>query len=118
MMVLHCMPLARWEQLQGADCFGEASVAAEGFVHCSSIEYFWRVAPNFLNDTEPLALLMLDVDKIPAEIRWEDSDNCGRAYPHVYGTVPTRAVAAVLPFLRNADGSWCKNEELSAFADR
>lgn len=118
MMILHCMPLSQWENVRHGDCFGEDSVRAEGFVHCSSIEYFWRVAPNFRDASEELVLLMLDTDRISAEIRREDGDGCGRAYPHVYGTIPTDAVVQALPFLRSPGGEWLKNPELAAWQDR
>jgi uncharacterized protein (DUF952 family) len=117
MFILHCMPAAEWKQAQNCAAFGHASVAACGFVHGSSIGYMWRVAPNFVNDAEPLVLLMIDTDKVPAEIKWEDGGE-GRLYPHVYGPVPTCAVVQVLPFLKNADGSWYKNPELTQWPDR
>lgn len=117
MIILHCMPEAVWESVRTLPRFGEASVAAEGFVHCSSIEFFWRVAPNFLHETEPLVLLLIDTDRVPAEILWEDADHCGRAYPHVYGMIPTDAVTGVLPFLRDKAGNWLKNPELAGHSD-
>lgn len=118
MIILHCMPESAWETARTQPCFGEASVAAGGFVHCSSIEYMWRVAPNFVGEPEPLVLLMLDTERIPAEIRWEDFDNCGRKYPHVYGIIPTVAVTGILPFLCDEQGNWLKNEELTAWPNR
>jgi len=113
MIILHCMPKTTWEKVRHEPYFGEESVAVEGFVHCSSVEYFWRVAPNFRNETDALVLLLIDTERVPAEIRWEDADNCGREYPHVYGAIPTAAVTEVLPFLRGEDGSWLKNPELN-----
>lgn len=32
----------------------------DGFIHCSTIEYFWRVAPNFLDVEEPMVILCID----------------------------------------------------------
>lgn len=118
MIITHCMSRSEWEIARRLETFGAESVAKCGFVHCSTIEYLWRVMPNFTGDTEPLVLLLLDTDKISAEIRWEDADNCGRAYPHVYGAIPVSAVTAVLPFLRDENGEWVKNPELAGYEDR
>ena len=118
MIILHCMAKSAWENVRTLPRFGEASVAAEGFVHCSSIESFWRVAPNFRNETAELVLLLIDTDRVHAEIRWEDFDHCGRTYPHVYGAIPVTAVTGVLPFLRDKNGNWCKNPELSGYEDQ
>lgn len=115
MIILHCMPKSIWESVHHQPHFGEASVAAEGFVHCSSIEYFWRVAPNFRNVDAELLLLCIDTDLLRSEIRWEDADNCGREYPHVYGPINLNAVVATLPFLRDEHGEWVKNEELCSY---
>lgn len=75
--------------------------------------------PNFTGDPEPLVLLLLDTDRISAEIRWEDGgDDAVRLYPHVYGPVPTAAVTAVLPFLKDEHGNWRKNPELAEWPDQ
>ena len=47
----------------------------------------------------------------------EDSDGCGREYPHIYGALNLDAVEAVLPYLRDEDGNWMKNPELAEYPD-
>ena len=117
-MILHCMKKATWEGLKDERRFGEKSIEAEGFVHCSPVEYMWRVAPNFKDITDELVLLCIDTDRLEAEVRWEDGDNCGRRYPHVYGLINLDAVTAVLPYLRDENGVWIKNDELKSIPDR
>ena len=65
-----------------------------------------------------MVLLCIDEDKLNAEVRYEDSDNCGRAYTHIYGLVNNDAVMKVLPFLRNEDGTWMKNPEFADIPDK
>lgn len=107
-----------WEKVKNRKYFGEESVKTEGFVHCSPVEYMWRVAPNFKGIKDELVLLCIDTEKLEAEVRWEDGDNCGRNYPHVYGPVNVDAVLMVLPFLRDKDGNWVKNKELEHIPDK
>ena len=45
-------------------------------------------------------LVCIDEDKLKSEVRYEDGDNCGREYPHVYGLINNDAVIKVLPFLK------------------
>ena len=52
------------------------------------------------------------------EVRYEDMDNCGREYPHVYGLINNDAVVGVFPFLRDEDGAYVKNPELCGIQDR
>ena len=52
------------------------------------------------------------------EVRYEDGDNCGREYPHVYGRINNDAVMTVLPFIKDKDGVWHKNPEFSNIQDK
>ena len=117
-MILHCMKRSTYEQRKDKAFWGARSLAADGFIHCSQPEYFWRVAPNFRGETEELAIVCIDEEKLQSEVRYEDGDGRGRSYPHIYGLVNSDAVTAVLPFLRDADGNYIKNPELAEFADR
>jgi len=103
-------------QLKDGKSFGEDMT--DGFIHCSPIEYMWRVAPNFQDVTDELVLLCIDEDKLESQVRWEDGENCGRSYPHVYGIINIDAVTKVLAFLRDENGAWIKNEELMDVPNR
>lgn len=117
-MILHCMKKTTWEERKNKECWGQRNINDEGFIHCSTIEYFWRVAVNFASITDEMVLLCIDESKLQSEVRYEDGDNCGRAYPHIYGLVNNDAVMQVLPFLRNEDGAWIKNPEFADIQDK
>jgi len=80
----------------------------QGFVHASTARQLPVVAEAIYADvTEPLVLLVLDVDTLEAmgsPVRWESPEGPGGAphetlglFPHVYGPVPVEAIVAVLP---------------------
>ena len=117
-MILHCMKKTNWETRKNKEYWGKRNIDAEGFIHCSTIEYFWRVAPNFADVEEELVLICIDENKLEAELRYEDGDNCGREYPHVYGMINNDAVMTVLPFIKDKDGVWQKNPEFSDIQDK
>lgn len=116
-MILHCMKKSTWEERRNKDFWGKRNIEAEGFIHCSQPEFFWRVAPNFDNIDDELVILCIDESKLSAKVKYEDGDNCGRSYPHIYGMINNSAVTAVLPFLRDENG-WIKNPELEIFEDK
>ncbi|WP_105616426.1 DUF952 domain-containing protein [Vallitalea okinawensis] len=118
MVILHCMKKEKWNEVKRNPEFGEKNLQIEGFIHCSSVEYFWRVAPNFTNIKDDLVLLCIDTDKLKAEIRWEDGDNCGREYPHIYGLINTNSVIKVLPYNKDIRGNWIKNEEFDTVQNK
>ena len=117
-MILHSMKKTTWEERKNKECWGHRNINDEGFIHCSTIEYFWRVAENFVSIRDEMVLLCIDESKLQSEVRYEDGDNCGRTYPHIYGLVNNDAVIQVLPFLRNEDGTWIKNPEFADIQDK
>ncbi len=117
-MILHCMKKVLWEKRKQQAVWGYEEIEKDGFIHCSTVEYFHRVAPNFQDVSEDLVLLCMDEAKLSAEIRFEDGDHCGRAYPHVYGLINNDAVTAVLPFLRDEAGKYIKNIKFSQIDDQ
>ena len=116
-MILHCMKESSWNEAKRQPSFGTQDIKQWGFIHCSPVAYFWRIAPNFRETTEPLVLLCIDENKLVPKIKYEDGDHCGRAYPHVYGEINTDSVMRVLPFLRNEKGDHVKNPEFEAIKD-
>lgn len=117
-MILHCMRKTDWEEIKNKAERGGRNIEADGFIHCSSPELFWRVAPNFIKIQEELVLLCIDEARLKSEVRYEDSDNCGRAYPHVYGLINNDAVTDVLPFIKDENGNYVKNAELAHIEDK
>ena len=116
-VILHCMKESVWKERREKAFWGQRDLEKYGFLHCSSIAHFWRVAPNFKEVIEPLVLVCIDETKLAAPVRYEDLDGCGRAYPHIYGLVNQSAVVQVLPFLKDADGNYQKNEEFAAVTE-
>ncbi|MBQ7875201.1 MAG: DUF952 domain-containing protein [Oscillospiraceae bacterium] len=116
-MIFHIMKKSTWEERKNKELWGKRDIEAEGFIHCSQPEYLWRVAPNFDGIEDALVILCIDEGKLSAEVKYEDGDNCGRSYPHIYGPINNSAVTAVLPFLRDENGRWIKNPEFSETED-
>ncbi len=115
-MILHCMKECEWNRIKNKKSFGKKNLKKYGFIHCSTIEYFWRVAPNFKNVNEPLVLICIDENKLTSEIKYED--NCGRYYPHIYGEINMASVVQVLPFLRDNNGNYIKNPEFDNIREK
>ena len=113
-VILHLLPEATWRSLPpGTATWAPASLAEEGFVHCSgSDEVMLRVA-NAIYQGEPGAfvVLSLDPDWLTSEVRWEPPSPPGPAtegvlFPHVFGPLDLAAVVRVRRMDRDADGSF------------
>ncbi|MFD3996965.1 DUF952 domain-containing protein [Streptomyces sp. NPDC058548] len=102
-MLLHVVPLADWSAAPDAP-YAPASLAAEGFVHCSADEAAALVIADarYRDAPGPLLVLVIDEERLAGEVRWEGSG--GTLFPHVYGPVERDAVTSVLEVRRDADG--------------
>ncbi|MER7108989.1 DUF952 domain-containing protein [Streptomyces sp. NPDC000229] len=102
-MLLHVVPEPEWSA--GAENpYRPASLAREGFVHCSGDEETaLAVAGAHYRDVPgPLLLLTLDEALLTAEVRREGTGD--RLFPHVYGPVDRAAVTGVREIRRDAAG--------------
>lgn len=115
MIILHCLTQQEWETVKKDKYYGKELLDSSNFIHCATIQDFWRVAPYFKEIKEPLLLLCIDTDKVEAEIKWEDDGNYGREYPHIYGELNLDAIVDVLPFLRDEHGDFLLSEELRSY---
>jgi len=116
MIILHCLSFDDYNKIGNSQSYGGEDVEKYGFIHCSSIEYFWRVAPNF-NSGEYI-LLCVETNLVESEIKWEDFDGLGRKYPHIYGELNTAAIVCTYPFLRNNKGVFVLNDELKVLIEQ
>lgn len=114
-MILHCMKKSEWDRVKSNMLWGAEDIFKYGFIHCSTKDSFDLVAPNFKEEKEPLVLVLIDETLLHADVKYEDFDNCGTKFPHIYGLVNNSSVIEVLPFLKDTNGDYVRNEELKKY---
>jgi glutathione S-transferase len=102
--IYHLVPRHLWER-DPSRPFEAASLADEGFVHCSYAEQVARSANRFYADAADLLLLTIDTTRLGSPLREELAGN-GALFPHIYGPINRDAVTWVVPMHRDADGRW------------
>lgn len=118
-MIIHCMRKSLWQQFQHLDSWGQDDIRKYGFIHCSTVEYLWRVLPGFAEDPEERVLICIDESRLLSEVRYEDSEDYpGRYYPHVYGPINHDSIVMVLDYLKDEEGRYLKNPEFAAIENR
>ncbi len=107
-ILLHICPRADYEAAvaSGSGEYRPASLAAEGFVHCSTPAQVLGPANALFRGQTGLVLLVLDAAKVVAPVVYEDLYGHGAAFPHVYGPLNLSAVTDVLPFEPGPDGTF------------
>ena len=114
MFIIHTANREEYEKEIVTGSYGSKSLERSGFIHCSDLDTYYLVAPNFRNDTDEKVILVIDTDRLVPEVKWEDGG--GLDFPHIYGLLNRDAVADVLEHLWSPDREWIPNEELKQYA--
>jgi len=104
-LVLHIAEPDAWKAAQSRGSYAAASLETEGFIHCSLPDQIVEVADHFFAGRKDLVLLVVNADRIEADVRRELAPN-GKEYPHVYGVIPVGAVTRVVPWSSGPDGTF------------
>ena len=114
MYIIHSVNKEEFETEIKTGSYGRKSLEKCGYIHCSDLDTYYLVAPNFKDDMSERLILLIDTDKVNADIRWEDGG--GLDFPHIYGLLEKDAISAVFNHLWSKDRVWVPNDELSNFA--
>ncbi|WP_367321868.1 DUF952 domain-containing protein [Streptomyces sp. HUAS ZL42] len=111
-MIYHVVPSVVWNAGSGQS-YAPASLAEEGFVHCSPDEETTLAVVNaFYRDaSRPLLALLLDEDRLTARCEWEAAIPApppgvaeGTLFPHVFGPIDRDAVERILEVRWDEEG--------------
>lgn len=96
-VIVHITTASAWQHAQQEGEYTDASLRAEGFIHCSRPDQVARVLDEKFPDRSGLVYLRIDSARLRAEVRDEDLYDSGETFPHVYGPVNLEAVVGVEP---------------------
>jgi len=99
----HLVPAETWTASDPDRPYSAASLATEGFVHCTSGATEMVATANRHYRGDPRAFLVLTVDLEASGSPWGFEDP-RKIYPHVFGTIDRAAVTRVVPAPRDPDG--------------
>lgn len=114
MFIIHTANREEYEKEIVTGSYGSKSLERSGFIHCSDLDTYYLVAPNFRNDSTEKVILLIDTDKLASEVKWEDGG--GLDFPHIYGLLNRDAIIGVFEHLWSKDRVWIPNDELRPFA--
>ena len=102
--ILHICSRKDWEQAQQKGEYRAASLASEGFIHCSTPAQVVKTANRFYLGQPDLVLLVIASNRVVAEIKYEAAD--ADLFPHIYGPINLDAVTETRKVVPNADGTF------------
>jgi uncharacterized protein (DUF952 family) len=106
-VILHIASRSDWTAAQAGAAYTADSLHTQGFIHCSTAGQAVRTANAYFPGRRDLVLLVIDPDRLKAEIRWEPgTDLPEQLFPHIYGPLNLDAVVRVLDFPPGPDGAF------------
>ena len=114
MYIIHVANKEAYEKEITTGSYGRKSLERCGFIHCSDLDTYYLVAPNFRNDPDEKVILVIDTEKLDCDVRWEDGG--GLDFPHIYGLLKKEAIVDVADHLWSEDREWIPGEELKPYA--
>ncbi|MBD2437221.1 DUF952 domain-containing protein [Nostoc sp. FACHB-110] len=101
--ILHITQRTQWENAKHNHSYVPDSLANEGFIHSSEISQIIKVAHRFFLNQKELVILVINSNKVKAEIRYEAAE-AGELFPHIYGALNLDAVEQVIDFAPGSNG--------------
>ena len=107
-MIAHITTQTEWDRAQRAGVYTAPSLDYQGFIHCSAVtaQQLLAVANAMYAGQPNLVVLLIDPDKLDAELRYEEFESSGLFFPHVYGLLNLGAVVDAAPFTPQPDGTF------------
>lgn len=99
--IYHLATPAEWAAARASGSVAPASLAAEGFVHCSTEAQVAGTIDAHFAGVDELVLLRVDVERLGEALRWEEG-RPGETFPHVYRALSVDEVLEVVPWRRAA----------------
>lgn len=79
------------------ETYAPASLASEGFIHCSFAPSIHESVRLYMPDVSAVDVVQLDPCKVEGKLLVEDTPR--GPMPHLFGRIPSAAVVARTPFL-------------------
>jgi uncharacterized protein (DUF952 family) len=94
MEIYHIVTPEVWEEFKDGELYEAASLATEGFIHCSYADQLDAVLERYYKNAEKVLILQIDPEKLQSKLIAEPSTG-GEIYPHIYGAINLDAVVGI-----------------------
>ena len=95
--IYHITTQESWDIALEKGFYEAASLATEGFIHCSTASQVKNTLERFFSQQSNVVILQLQPDKLTHIVKYEIAPSLGEAFPHIYGTINLDAVESVEP---------------------
>ncbi|MFP5042546.1 chorismate synthase [Parasediminibacterium sp. JCM 36343] len=90
--IYHITTQAAWEAAKEKGYYEAASLAIEGFIHCSTDEQVKGTLERFFAGQTNLVKLVIQPEKLANPLKYEIAPSLNIAFPHVFGTINLESI--------------------------
>jgi uncharacterized protein (DUF952 family) len=94
-MIYHVVTRSDWQKALEMNYYEAASLANEGFIHCSLAVQVKGVLERYYKNQSDLLLLHIDESKLTAPLKFELAPSIHEDFPHIYGRLNLDAVEKI-----------------------
>lgn len=91
-IIYHITREEEWQQALQQNFYEAASVASEGFMHCSTDKQIEGVLQRYFAGKTGLVKLTIDTTKLIGRLQYDFSPSVNELFPHIYGRLNIDAV--------------------------
>ena len=121
---MHLTNSENWIEAQRQGFITAPSLAAEGFIHCSTEHQMRDVANKYYRGATDMVLAHINPAALTSQLKWEPPAHIDGSpslpneplFPHVYGVINLDAVIRVVDFPSNPDGLFELPIQLTTFS--
>jgi len=94
-IIYHVTTKEAWQNAIEQNFYEAASLATEGFIHCSTEQQVNGVLLRYFKDKTNLVKLTIAASELTSKLQYDFSPSVGESFPHIYGRINIDAVINV-----------------------
>src|SRR3982750_2278050 len=94
--IYHISTVTDWNKAKQKGSYIAASLATEGFIHCSEENQVQGVLERYYPGKKDLVKLVIDTGKLQSPLKYELAPSVNEMFPHIYGPINIDAVVDVI----------------------
>lgn len=105
-LIFHLVKKKDWKAQKKESRYHPETLDSEGFIHCSSGNDIEEVANRLFRGERRILLIVINTTLIEPELKYEQDEETGVSYPHIYGPLNLDAVIDKIELVPEEDGSF------------
>jgi uncharacterized protein (DUF952 family) len=91
-IIYHVTSKQEWKAAQVKGSYEAASLATEGFIHCSKASQVQGVLERYFKGKTNLVKLVIDTNKLTHQLKYELAPSINEEFPHIFGSINLDAI--------------------------